>query len=106
MNAASVMARKQPTSEPGVTRRAFVTAGAKFYMFGALCATVGSTIIAACMDSGSTKQANNLGSGNGSGSGSGYGSGYGYGYGSGYGSGSGSGYGSGYGYGYGYGYGP
>ena len=64
--------------EPGVSRRMFLQAGARVTTFAAVCATLGATIVSACMspDDNSSAQANN-----GSGSGGGYGYGYGYGYG-------------------------
>ena len=86
------------STKKSLSRRAVLVSGAKLSLLGAFCVTVGSTIIAACVD----------GSGSGGNtSGSTHGSGYGYGYG--YGCGGGTGYGYGYGYhcgdGYGYGYG-
>jgi hypothetical protein len=77
-------------STKNLSRRALLASGAKLTLLGAFCATVGGTILAACVGSN-----DDIGSSHGSGSGSGSGYGYGYGYG--------CGYGGGYGYGYGYG---
>jgi uncharacterized membrane protein YgcG len=79
------MSAKRPSE---LTRRAALIRGTKLSMLAAFCATVGTTVIAACME-------------HGKGGGSGHGSGYGYG--------SdfplpGGGYGGGYGDGYGYGF--
>jgi hypothetical protein len=77
------MSTKRPGSE-SVTRRAALLSGAKLSVLGTFCVTIGSTIIAACVESGS--------GGPFPGPGSGYGYGYGY-----------DEEGNGYGYG-GYGY--
>lgn len=84
------MSTKRPTL---LSRRAALIQGTKLSLLAAFCATVGSTVVAACMEHG-------MGGGHGSGYGSGSGSGYGFP------GGSGGGYaGTGCGYGYGYGYG-
>ena len=77
-------------SPPGISRRVFLGAGARLSLLAAYCATVGTTIVTACMD----PDDGGVGQGTGpNGKGDGYGYGYGYG----------CGYGGGYGYGYGYG---
>ena len=62
------MLRKPEGRVQRLSRRAFVVLGTKIVAFGAVCMTIGGTILAAC-DSGTTRR------------GRGYGYGYGYGYG-------------------------
>lgn len=82
-----------------MSRRAVLIGGVKLSVLGTFCATIGSTILAACLDSNDGTSTSGI-----------HGSGYGYGYGygcapdGGYGYGYGYHCGSGYGYGYGYGY--
>jgi hypothetical protein len=75
-----------------LSRRALLAVGARVTALGAVCATIGSTIIAACVtepaDPRTTATTDDA-------TGSGYGYGYGYGYGPGDGDGSGEGYGYG-----------
>jgi hypothetical protein len=76
-----------------------LAAGARIALFGAICTTVGTTIIAACKSEHGRSPDGGHGYGYGD-AGNGYGdagNGYGYGYGNGYGSGYGSGYGNGIG---------
>ncbi|MEO8700962.1 MAG: hypothetical protein ABI867_13020 [Kofleriaceae bacterium] len=75
------------STKPAVSRRALLVSGTRLSLLGAFCATVGSTIIAACTGSGSSPNC--------PGAGYGYVEGCGYGYG--YDDDDGNGYGGGYG---------